>query len=81
MRKFAIFVGSIFIMLSFASTSFSIDTAYDNKISYHQTFVRDAIQRAKAKGMIVQSRDGKQSAIVPKAQKEEKVVEQSVKGK
>jgi len=78
MKKIVIFIMSTFIMLSFVSPSFSIDTAYDNKVTYHQTFVRDAIERAKAKGMIVQSRDGKKAAIVPKAQKEEKVVEQSV---
>ncbi len=78
MKKFIIFIGSIFIMLSFASTSFSIVTAYDNKITYHQTFVRAAIERAKAKRMVVQSHDGKKSAIVPKAQKEEKVVEQKL---
>ena len=75
MKKFTIFIGSIFIMLSFVSTSFSIETAYDDRTTYHQTFVRAAIQRAKAKGMVVQSQDGKRSAIVPKAQKEEKVVE------
>ena len=79
MKQFIVFISSIFIVLCFVSTSFSINTAYDNKITYHQTFVRDAIQRAKAKGMVVQSRNGKKSAIVPKAQKEEKVVEQVVK--
>jgi len=79
MKKFTILVGLIFIVLSFVSISFSIETAYDNKITYHQTFVRDAIQRAKAKGMVIQSQDGSRAVIVPKAQKEEKVVEQSVK--
>lgn len=79
MKRVFILGVSIFIMLSFVSISFSMETAYDNKITYHQTFVRDAIQRAKAKGMVVQSHDGKKSAIVPKAQKEEKVVEQTLK--
>ena len=78
MKNIFIFVVSIFIMLSFASASFSVETKYDSKITYHQTFVRDAIERAKAKGMVIQSRDGKEAAIVPKAQKEEKVVDQTV---
>lgn len=81
MKKVLILVASIFTMLSFVSSAFSIETVYDDKITYHQTFIRDAIQRAKAKGMIIQSRDGRKAAIVPKPQKEEKVVDQSLEEK
>ena len=81
MKKVVVLIISIFIVLSFISPAFSLDTKYDGNITYHQTFIRDAIVRAKAKGMVVQSQDGKRSAIVPKAQKEEKVVEQTLRDK
>lgn len=58
--------------------AFAIENGYQQP-GYYQTFIDTYVAKQKQKGMIIQSRNGVKNAIVPEPQKEEKVLQQSIK--
>ncbi len=60
-----------------AAPALAIESAYD-QVGYDESFYIEYLKKLKQEGMYVQSRDGKSQAVVPKAQKEQKVEQQSI---
>jgi hypothetical protein len=74
MKKITIFIIALFC-ISIAAPAFAIETSYKQS-GYYEIFIQAAIEKAKQKGMFVQSRDGRHQAIVPKAEKEKTAEQQ-----
>ena len=71
MKKLTLLIAAFFCIVVVAPAS-AIDSDY-KQLSYYDTFIQAALDQLKEQGQFVTSRDGKRTAIVPKAQKEQDI--------
>jgi len=79
MKQITILIIAIFCIAT-AAPALAIDTGYTQS-GYYESFVlmHQELEKTKNDGRVVQSRDGKQAAVIPQAQKEQPVEQQSIK--